>query len=368
MLRYLLIVTVGFVSFVAHASTVLGPEIEVNAFSAQFGVASNGSNYLIWSSNGLAMIVRDDSHVAEPHILPFEPAYAASNGREYLLVGRNVAQRFSEEGKAIGEPFPLAIAGPVAWTGSSYLVVASTGTRWSTAGAFGQIVGMRISSDGRILDPEPFLISLGTVADAHVLPVVGSNRTRTVVTWSGVTRFANCLMCRYYNEAIESAVVSEAGIALDRFQIAPQSTTVTIPAALVASEDGFLAVWLRGGSLEWTLMGADGAPDGMVRSLTPGNRYFLEPPSATWDGETLKLVWSTDVGDILLARIDRTGRTDLVPVAESNDVERNPQIASAGRRHSLVVYARADRLFMRFVTDVGEPRRRAAGRGQRIEP
>ena len=275
-------------------------------FQYNSAVTSDGTNYLVvWQSGNIyAARVNKDGVVLEPNGFPVSAGAvghytpdAAFNGTEFLVVWGQGLERDSDIGGArvgpdggVLDPTGISISrAPYAQTtpavasaGSDFLVIwADTRNTVASGGNTygGHIYGARVNSDGRVLDPDGFLISTAAFA---AFPAVAFNGTNFLAVWgsAGVSPGPTRL--------IWAAWIARDGLVLLRDL--PVNTTwidtnEIFPAVAAGPSNSFLVL-------------AEGSRNGATRVI--GNLVSLaDTPvlqSVTFAGGVANISWRAEAG------------------------------------------------------------------------
>lgn len=249
------------------------------------------------------------------------------NGQEYLVVWSDfgtsstsdiVGARVTADGKVI-DPDGLMIAageyasaGPmISWGDSSYLVV------WQTLRPEGEynLYGTRVKWDTTVLDFAPLTIS--AVKGSEMYPSVAWSGEQWLVAWTDQRcGSSNC-------SDVYGTRVQPSGVVMDSKGVAFGVGSGIQRRPTVFWETDFVVVWedLRSGNSDlWgTMVGPDGKPweaGGMYVVASPAEQAFVRSSVGTWN--TL-LTWQDARSSSTTLRDIYGGR--LVPLSEDNDVD-----------------------------------------------
>jgi hypothetical protein len=230
----------------------------------------------------------------------------------------------------------------VAFNGTNFLVA------WEDyrSGTSYDIYGARVSSDGTVLDTSGILIS--TATNSQYDPVVAFNGTNFLVAWQDYRSGTS------YD--IYGARVSSNGTVLDTSGILISSTTNYKEHPSVAHNGMyFLVVWTESrSSTGYDIYGARVSSTGTVLdtsgisiSAATSSQYY---PEVTYDGANFLVVWQdyrsgTGFSDIYGARVNEMGKvldTSGISISTEPEAEVEPTVTSMGGEFSLVVYRRSN--------------------------
>jgi len=269
--------------------------------------------------------------------------YDRRNGTTYDIYG----SRVDEDGNLL-DPAGILIARgnnydpypSIGFDGTNYLVV------WHYAETSGQydIYGMRVSKQGELLDPEPFLISDAT--GAQMSPRVAFDGTNYLVVWYD-SRSGSSYDIYGTRVAQDGTVLNSAGIAIctaAEYQYFPN-----------VSFDGtnYMVVWQDERSDTFDIYGSRVAQNGNV--LEPSGIQISgalgeqQRPSIDFDGTNYLVVWDdprSGAGyDIYGTLLDTSG-TVLnpagIPISTATDAQRMPSVSFDGTNYLVAWYDRRD--------------------------
>ncbi|MBN2498475.1 MAG: hypothetical protein JXR96_28045 [Deltaproteobacteria bacterium] len=213
----------------------------------------------------------------------------------------------------------------VAFDGTSYLVV------WDqVSGTSFDIFGARISTDGTLLDPEPF--ALCDASEDQLLPSMAFDGTNYMVAWLDNRDF----QCDIYAARVEGS-----GTVLDPngFPVSVRTDLAKFP-ALAFGQDSYLIAWqderhaapcIYGARVESS--GAVLDPDGFRISDSAANQTFA---AVAFGGNEFLVVWEDEPdghSDLFGARIDSSGAVlDAAPIqiALAPELQGNPTVVFDG--------------------------------------
>jgi hypothetical protein len=210
------------------------------------------------------------------------------------------AARLDAQGRLV-DTTPIAISQApynqtsprVGWNGQSWLVVwmnEREGNRY-----LNDVVGVRISSGGVVLDATPILIHAAETSNVPHTPWgVASDGTNWMVTWRGLDAEAGIYTIDGARIAPSGAVVDSGGKRLrqDAWNSAPQS------ASLAFAGDEYLMTWLELDAASWGVRGQRLTP-----ALDPLGGVFkinlyapTQParPTVATDGSAFFVAWSEE--------------------------------------------------------------------------
>jgi len=232
------------------------------------------------------------------------------------------------------DPYP-----DIAFDGTNYLVV------WHDAETSGQydIYGMRVSKEGELLDPEPFIISDAT--GAQMSPRVAFDGTNYLVVWYD---------SRGGTYDIYGTRVSQDGTVLNSTGIAI-STAADYQYFPNVSFDGnnYMVVWQDQRDGVYDIYGSRVAQDGNV--LDPagiqisGATDEQSRPSIDFDGTNYLVVWddyrSGSENDIYATFIDTSGNVlnpAGITISSAADNQYMPSVSFDGTNYLVTWYDRRD--------------------------
>ncbi len=314
----------------------------------------------------------------------------ASDGTGYMaafIEGSSVAvQRISGTGSLIdSQPVYLPRVDPlesnpvIVWNGSEYLVVFESTSFATTFQQIVSIYGVRVTRDGSIIDAEAKPIS--PAGGWRSGPGVAWDGREYLVAWKETICTANCTSVKsmVWHQDVAAARFSPELTLLDSIPVRPPGPAAVRDQLSVAwNGELFLVGWGENSGLWGSRITNEGL------NLDSGEPLLLidsawQPQLATRGASFLATYsrWSTaDAGNVFLASLAITSSVQPptfdanagLPVAISSDAEVQPAIAVVPdavaltyvRRAHEPVYGGAGRVFLRFVTDDVQARRRSA--------
>lgn len=258
------------------------------------GVAFDGSNYgVLWSGNGVFL-----SRVTEQGVV-LDPVGITLPG-------------FGSE------------AGGLAFDGTNFLAV------WSVWNSSSDIVGVRISRQGQVLDPTPISIAQGPADEFK--PSVACGAGTCLVAWE-----SNAGSGRI----IRGARLSPGGVVSPEVALSTGSGPCFVPSVAFGT-DAFLVTWEEAVAGQANILasrvgtsGAAGAP--FTIAGAPGEEYW---PSATFDGAQFFITWVNETTRVVAgARVSTAGTlVDPTPLqfAQVPKASRSVVVARAGGERLVV--------------------------------
>ena len=199
----------------------------------------------------------------------------------------------------------------------------------------GDIYGARISSDGEVLDPGGFPISVGH--ESASFPIVGSDGTDYLVVWYTIIEETSV--------TLHAIRVGSDGTLIDREpgDLVIRTSGLDSPAIAFDGVD-YLLVWQEYRDHSWCISGMRIGRDGTVLETQPfrisqgaWGQFF---PAVAFDGTNYMVVWMGVWGasgwDVCGARVDVNGRVldpTGIPIAISGAGERMPSISFDGTNY-----------------------------------
>lgn len=255
----------------------------------------------------------------------------ASNGREHLVAWLDAREHTSiylarvsaagevvEAGARISSPTGPPIGARVASNGSDFLVV------WQTSSGTNRhaVHGARVSATGEVLDPEGFLVSVGTTLARD--PDVASAGGDYLAVWTD-------------GGHIHGARVSPSGDLLGSEAVRITTTSGSGRKARVGSNgSGYLVVWADYGALTGSLGAARLSGEAVVlgRVVLPSGMGYRPAIASNGDGYLVVAQDRSLSGDSLSAvRVSASGEAQdpsRVLVAQAARALRSPSVASDG--------------------------------------
>ncbi|MCC6333164.1 MAG: putative Ig domain-containing protein [Myxococcales bacterium] len=261
------------------------------------------------------------------------PEAVAFDGSNFLVVWTGAAlfaTRVSPQGVPLDSP-GVALAGPpsygaaVAFDGTNYLVV------WSKSGASYDIVGVRVSAQGVVLDSAPLLISSASGED-ELWPRVAAAGSGFFVTWT--------VQATGVPGEVRGAPVSAAGVAGSEVTLSTSGTRAGSP-AIAAFGSGYLVAWEEDpGDVLGRVVPPNGQPGGPAFPISATNDDEGHP-SVAFDGSSYLVAWENDTTcGLKLARVSTSGAVlDAPPLTSTaGGYEVEPTVLAGGAGERLLLW------------------------------
>jgi len=304
-------------TIVTPSNTVVG-SFDIGAGSNSTGVAFGAGNYLLaFSRDGQivlnrvtpAGVVLDGTGIALPSqsTSNFGPV-VAFDGTNFLVVWQQFTGEYDLQGALVSPSGQIlkqfsVFAAPgeqvepaIAFDGTNYLAVWRDTRSGSGPSADTDITGVRIGTDGTVLDPAGIAISRAPGVQGS--PVLSFNRGQYLAVWKDLRNGGSAIYGTRI--ATDGTVLDPGGIAIDTSHSAVYSPTVA------PFGTNFVVAWRVGDySPPAGVYGARISPNGQVVSLaTSGAIFPISGSSTEYASRFVNPVIATGAGNSLIAWIN----------------------------------------------------------------